>query len=183
MFDITNSNTCCSYIFTMIHSMFSMFSICSDGMCISNVYMCDGKRDCADYSDENQTNCAHAQIVHGGLSSTFYYYDKTHDCLHIPLYHDIYMCIVILLPPLYIQITKFNVYETVSKSVSSLDEPCSSGMSFCRFGRHQCYLIYKRCIFERDIRGSPLHCEDTEHLKFCKDYECPALFKCPKVGG
>ena len=58
-------------------------------------------------------------------------------------------------------------------------EDCPDGMALCKVGNQECFLQYKRCMFERDIYGSPVHCKSTEHLKFCALHECPDAFKCP----
>ena len=56
--------------------------------------------------------------------------------------------------------------------------PCPDGHSLCTYYRTECFLRHKRCIFERDIFGEPVHCSDTEHLTYCEHYQCPAMFKC-----
>ena len=47
-----------------------------------------------------------------------------------------------------------------------------------RFYEEVCYLDYKRCAFERNIQGNPVHCRTTEHLQYCADHQCPDMFKC-----
>ena len=101
------------------------------------------------------------------------------NCLYVPLYHDTFLCLVILLPHMYFPITKFNQFDKFNADVET--ELCSDGMHLCAFDGMQCFLSYKRCVFERAVTGAPLHCDNTEHLKFCLEHDCPAMYKCRDV--
>ena len=74
------------------------------------------------------------------------------------------------------QFEQYSNYNTANPGNSSI--PCRYGHSLCTYYRTECFLRHKRCIFERDIFGEPVHCSDTEHLTYCGRYQCPAMFKC-----
>ena len=46
---------------------------------------------------------------------------------------------------------------------------CGEGTALCNFHDLQCYPVHKRCVFERDIYGDPVHCDLAEHLEHCED--------------
>ena len=156
-------------------------STCDGGTCIRSAYICDGSPDCKDLTDELQSHCKQLRIVHEDLDPDFYHYNDLSDCLYVPLHDGTYMCLVIVMHALFLYSNKFNIYDSSDNYVDTLTERCSNGRSFCGFGRKQCYPSYKRCIFERDMVGLPVHCDDTEHLKFCAHVQCPAMFKCRQV--
>ena len=156
-------------------------SVCGDKSCIRSAFLCDGTADCADGSDENKKLCQNPNLLHRSLNTEYYFYDDVMNCLHVPLYQGTFLCLVILLPHMYFPITKFNQYDELDDHVKTFDESCSTGMHFCAFHKKTCFLSCKRCVFERAATGAPLHCDNTEHLKYCKEHECPAMYKCREV--
>ena len=50
--------------------------------------------------------------------------------------------------------------------------------TYCNSFRGERYLKGKICVFERNVYGDPLHCIDTEHLRYCMNFQCPSHFKC-----
>ena len=67
--------------------------------------------------------------------------------------------------------TVFNQYTTECSNDRLLT-------TLCDFGSSECYSPNKICTFERDIYGNPVHCSDTQHLRYCASHECPNAFKC-----
>ena len=55
---------------------------------------------------------------------------------------------------------------------------CSTGWAFCDGVTNPCYPNHLRCSFQRDMYGDSLYCPNTEHLKYCLQFECPRMFKC-----
>ena len=49
---------------------------------------------------------------------------------------------------------------------------CGEGTALCNFHDFECYPVHKRCVFERDIYGDPVHCNLAEHLELCEHDEC-----------
>ena len=47
------------------------------------------------------------------------------------------------------------------------------GYSVCDSLVGECFLDTRRCVFERNIYGGPVHCGDTGHLRYCQHYQCP----------
>ena len=69
------------------------------------------------------------------------------------------------------RITQFNQYSSDCDD-DSLVKP------LCDYGSSECFSADRICTFERDIYGDPVHCSDTEHLRYCASHECPDAFKC-----
>ena len=46
------------------------------------------------------------------------------------------------------------------------------GTALCNFHDFECYPVHKRCVFERDIYGDPVHCRLAEHLEQCEEDQC-----------
>ena len=143
------------------------FSTCSDGSCILSVYVCDWRIDCPDESDE-----FHCEVFDIILMSSDYY------CFNIWNNGDV--CFethnVSTRPYTPTQFEQYSYDYITIPDNSSI--PCLEGRSLCTHYRTECFLRHKRCIFERDLFGEPVHCVDTEHLTYCEHYECPAMFKC-----
>ena len=77
-------------------------------------------------------------------------------------------------------LTGWNIFNP--KSTAELKNnptySCSNRYSVCTHSNKVCYSNSKRCIFERNMNGDPLHCEETSHLKNCFKHLCPEMFKC-----
>ena len=69
------------------------------------------------------------------------------------------------------RITQFNQYSSDCDG-DSLVKP------LCDYGSSECFSADRICTFERDIYGDPVHCSDTEHLRYCASHQCPDAFKC-----
>ena len=99
---------------------------------------------------------------------------ETTGCLKYEIYHDTYICLFAHIKPISWnpeRITVFNQYTTQCSNDSLLT-------TLCDYGSSECYPPNKICMFERDIYGNPVHCSDTEHLRYCTFHECPNAFKC-----
>ena len=70
----------------------------------------------------------------------------------------------------------FNEFEIIHLGRNETN--CREGRSLCSFYNRNCYLNEKRCVFERDIHGDPVHCLNTEHLRFCGNVKCPGMYRC-----
>ena len=69
------------------------------------------------------------------------------------------------------RITQFTQYSSDCDG-DSLVKP------LCDYGSSECFSADRICTFERDIYGDPVHCSDTEHLRYCASHQCPDAFKC-----
>ena len=128
----------------------SFFSECSDGICILDHYVCDNVLDCIDQSDERDCNTPSA------INCETFYIRIRNSCA--PVYTIIdstkYTNIV----------TQFDKYLRAGN--------CGEGTALCNFHDLQCYTVHKRCVFERDIYGDPVHCQLAEHLEQCEEDQC-----------
>ena len=87
---------------------------------------------------------------------------------HKPIYLDLYNI------PLWWglnRVTQFNQYSSDCDDESLLKP-------LCDYGSSECFSADRICTFERNIYGDPVHCSDTEHLRYCASHECPDAFKC-----
>ena len=69
------------------------------------------------------------------------------------------------------RLTQFNQYPSQCHGESLLKP-------LCDYGSSECFSADRICTFERVIYGNPVHCSDTEHLRYCASHECPDAFKC-----
>ena len=164
-----------------------MYTTCSmrDTTCILTSYICDGKIDCPDMSDEmncssicsNQFNCFRNCSRNHCICDIKYYQCMLGGCIKLEYLSDgIPDCIdgsdETLLP-----ITPMIDDNFITKI---LLEECLEGWSLCSSHRNECFPSHKICVFERTIRGEPLYCSDAEHIRLCESHECPKQFKCPQ---
>ena len=96
-------------------------------------------------------------------------------CLPFHIYNNVHLCIQIY--------TDMFNYKTTTKFTEHKNTKISGATfsySLCRYQDDESFLSSKICMFERDGSGDPIHCHNTEHLKFCENHECPDGYKCPK---
>ena len=99
---------------------------------------------------------------------------ETTGCLHYEIFYNTYICLYAHGEPIKWDVkrnTVFNQYTTECFNDSLLTTLCDVGSS-------ECFSPNKICTFERDIYGNPVHCSDTQHLRYCASHECPNAFKC-----
>ena len=139
-----------------------------DGSCILSAYVCDWTFDCPDKSDESECDVFHTFVLPNNYYDCFNIWSNGDVCFHTyNVFTNTYMS------------TQFEQHfkdNTAIPENSSI--PCPNRHSLCTYYHAECFLRHKRCIFERDIFGEPVHCSDTEHLTYCEHYQCPAMFKC-----
>ena len=142
-------------------------------MCILNTYLCDGLSDCTDQSDEDMDLCGALAI--STLKKILINYNHQIKCLQFHIYNAHHLCIEIFTDTFnYKTVTKFTEYKYQNTS----SKP--SNYVLCHFQRKEMFSSDKRCMFERAASGDPVHCHNTEHLKFCENHECPLGYKCPQ---
>ena len=156
---------------------------CDDGTCIAEVSVCDGHDDCLTGEDEQY--CAHVctntsancfincQIDEGCACHDHYYQCEIGGCIAVSqICNGIANCQ---------NSDDERSCESVQIYIETHKEqsyPCAYGWALCRALVNDCFPIHKKCVFERDIYGSSLYCESTEHIMYCKDHKCTPNYKC-----
>ena len=149
---------------------------CSDGTCILMENVCDGQADCPDASDEIM--CISPEDDHQH-NTGYNYYDMTFSCRHNTT--------VINLSKLCDGVADCsdNSDENILCLANLLHledpvveyHPCRSGWSLCNINNTRCYPNSQICIHTKTFSGSSLYCKYTDHLKFCRQHQCPTEFK------
>ena len=160
---------------TFFQSCTKQHFFCSVGTCILLSLVCDGQADCPDDSDELICNSSDwmsihnkashytrtFQCIHSNTSINFFKFcDGVADCIDNSDEHS--MCVVNL--------------SHVTRSETELN-PCPIGWSLCNTNGTSCYPNNQICTHTKTVLGTSLYCEYTEHLKFCKQHQCPNDFK------
>ena len=95
-------------------------------------------------------------------------------CLHYEIYLETYICLYAHRKPISWNPKRTTVFNQFITQCSN----DSLQTTLCNYGSSECYSPHKICTFERDIYGNPVHCSDTEHLRYCASHQCPNAFKC-----
>ena len=167
--------------------------MCKDSTCILSLYLCDGKHDCPDNSDEiDCTNICTAEFdclvycpIHVCQCSKLHLHCTSHEC--IPLAYrcdgisqcrdssDEINCFLL-------EITSIATTGTQIQHImlANNDSICLDGWSLCST-KHKifCYPTDKICVYETYPKGH-LFCPNTEQLHYCEFMSCPSMFKCDR---
>ena len=159
---------------TLYQSCAKQHFLCSDGTCILLSLVCDGQTDCPDDSDELICRASNGMSLNNNTSDTLLFLcrysnisikifklcDGVVDCSDNS---DEYSSCV------------FNLLHMARYKVEHY--PCPSGWSLCNTNGTSCYPNNQICTHTKTVLGTSLHCEYTEHLKFCNQHQCPNDFK------
>ena len=172
------------------HCRISLDFICADLTCVLSKYKCDGKADCLDASDE--AHCDEEWVKHVDKAPERY---KYHYRL-IPFASgdnmgckNIRMTLHMLCDGLidcqdgrdelscHYSSTDMALTEVGINMIKVKGRECPEGWSRCTaYHSYLCYPTWKRCIYERRLQFS-LYCPRSEHLQYCTQFQCPAMFK------
>ena len=157
---------------------------CNNGQCVSRKNRCDHLSHCLDGSDEHncdmETNCKGFRCYSGQCLPATQEWDGLTDCdgffaedeaginpLDIERGNYTEQLHVNGVP-----IPEFRVRYDLSAYCEKPDEVK------CDFSHPHCFERHLACIYDESVYGKQ-PCRRFEHLKHCKDFECPGFFKCP----
>ena len=149
---------------------FSTCSLCHNDIIILNHYSKANSANCSQFHNDAVDD---AKIKNKKFSGLLNLSDEITGSLHYEIYRDTYISLFAHSKPTSWnpeRITVFNQYTTNCSNYSL--------KTLCDYGSSECYSPNKICMFERDIYGDPVHCSDTEHLRYCALHECANAFKC-----
>ena len=171
---------------------------CDSGICILDIYVCDGKVDCVDHEDEAGCvkSCSNVSIPKNTLQrpSVYCQCDFTEfqctsgQCVslssicdmidHCNDMSDEINCYFLELPAIAILMA----VSSLPRRKEAIDSRCPDGYSLCNVhGGLHCYLTHKWCVYEK-YNGIALHCPQLEHLYHCEYYNCGStMYKCPNA--
>ena len=146
-------------------------SKCLDGTCILSAYWCDGTADCPDKSDEK--NCS--DFYHPNDNNK----DRKYRCQESKKF---------------ISIARFcngvadceDASDEYAMCLSNLQMdqtqdfhyfPCPISSSLCNSNDTICFPNHQICIHTKTLIGESAFCPTTEHLKYCRNHQCPQDFK------
>ena len=154
---------------------------CASGGCIQMAFICDGKLDCSDSSDEIcDIKIMVSEIKEnrnvGMIKDTFFCFHflcPSGECIHVRYVDD-------LMPDCpggkaedeskFLQLRRNHKYFTCKDPTSI---PCVPGLPVC-------YLINQLCLFDSDDVGNILWCRNGVHLGDCSAINCTNSYKCPE---
>ena len=162
---------------------------CENGNCILAHYECNGVKDCADGSDEeactlvcDSENCFSSCSKPKCRCTQLFYQCSSGGCIpfshlcdgisHCPYNEDELTC-----PSQ--KTTALKPNKCRDKGCQDI-QACRNNWCRCAFlgSNKSCFPNSHICVFERDIYGNALYCDNTEHLRFCFNHSCPQMFKC-----
>ena len=157
--------------------MFNLFlnyrcAFCKNGSAIFNTYDPGNSTDCA---NEHNIEVVDALVKEKHFSYLFNSHLTDSGCLQFYVYNTSQICLVVY----NVQqiewdsnkVTQFNQHTTECGSATE-------NTTLCDYGSTECFSSDKLCTFERNLYGDPVHCTDTDHLRYCTSHECPDAFKC-----
>ena len=152
---------------------------CSDGECILNIYICDGKFDCYDKSDELMCQFI-SESFHLNICSYFLFRCADDECISISkLCDDKADC------DNQSDEVRCPIKTGASTSIHKVENEhierssCPDGWSLCNTEKPTlCYPTHLQCVFEM---SRIFYCPHFEHLRHCETHTCPTMFKCPDM--
>ena len=151
---------------------------CSNGECILNSYICDGKFDCYDKSDELM--CEFDLKSSSTICSAFFFRCSDNKCIPMSKLCDGISDCRTQNDEVGCSIEANSIDNSHSITSRYIEGPlCPDDWSLCNTGNlGMCYPTHLHCVFEMSML---FHCPQFEHLRHCETHLCPTMFKCPEM--
>ncbi len=170
-----------------------MLFSCKNKQVITTSYLCDGKQDCQDSSDEQQCLCnATMSQVHtckqvfdssGKVQcSDLYFSTKSRDCqMYRVSSQKTDKSITKHIHCTLQAATALSVWCEDKHRDSSSKVFCNSqGLLACNH-ESACFQVYDICIYRLDKVGFLYPCQFGSHIESCSNFLCNKMFKCPQA--
>ncbi len=181
---------------------------CHDGLCISNLYQCDGHAQCEDHADESDCEpiCFNVTLPTSKkqqnleiftlsdiwckskncIAATCRCNHKWFQCRSGGCIQFSFVCDGIAHcsdgtdeSPCYEENAAATAYDIPLTTAKTFHRyQCSNWTLPCTPSENSCFPVDKLCVFERDTSVSPLFCSNAGHIMGCSRLECPGMFKC-----
>ena len=152
-------------------AIFYSFRFCMHGFVLVNHLIVPNAKKC---KDPHHNKIHNAKEKDANFILTISLHLTVLGCLQFHPYDQNPICLAVYNVPILWEpkrVTQFNQYSSDCDGESLLKP-------LCDYGSRECFSADRICTFERDIYGDPVHCSDTEHLRYCASHQCPDAYKC-----
>ncbi len=132
---------------------------CTIGKCVPWSFVCNGKDDCKDFSDE--IHCSYTILNNVKV-------------IEVPITDHLR----VTANQRYAWDTDFTLME--GRIIPRNGCATVDGVGECGRGSRECFPKSALCLFEKQTSNGIRYCSQGGHLLSCQTFECPTMFKCPE---
>ena len=169
---------------------------CTDGTCVLDHHVCDGRTDCVDGSDEVNCTCGQEDRYlcadKSGCISASKYCDQIRDCPdgsdeNCNIDNPVFDSENIQNTDNDMNISDWQDINYRRGEWRGLYQNYTNYKPYCSNTTHvrcfkeepKCIPRHLACIYMTDHNNQVKYCASGIHLQQCKDFQCPNMFKCP----